>query len=66
MGKALSSLFGGDNSSEIAAQNQRQALASLANQQAEVDQATASTSTGKKGRRLLMAVGAPGVAKLGG
>lgn len=66
MGKVFSSLMGGDDqSTKIAEQSQRQALAAMANQQAEVDQA-AATSTGRKGRRLLTALGAPGVAKLGG
>jgi len=75
MGNVIKSLFGGsDNSSNAAeiaaqqsAQSQRQALATLANEQAQVDQAAASTtSRANKGRRLLTAIGAPGVATLGG
>lgn len=72
MGNVVSKwLGGGDNGAALAAQqietSQRQALAQLANAQSEVDQAASSTATGRtRGRRMLTALGAPGIAKLGG
>lgn len=62
MGKVVKSLFGGGNSDaeklarEQAAAQQRTQLASMAGQQAELDQAKA-TSGGRKGRQLLTFLG---------
>ncbi|WP_336800492.1 hypothetical protein [Kaistia sp. MMO-174] len=61
MGKVIKNLFGGSSDAEKlareqAASQQRTQLAAMANQQAEVDQAKAS-STGRKGRQLLTFLG---------
>lgn len=72
MSGLIDGIFGSRNNdaSRLAAENaaasQRSALASLARSQAQTDQAAASsTGGGTKGRRLLTALGAPGLDTLG-
>lgn len=71
MGDMIGKLFGGgDNGADLAraqaAASQRQALAAEARAAAQVDQAASSTSggAGRRGRRLLTALGADGASTL--